>query len=443
MVQQSILGDFIADAVLSDFPEPVIHQAKIALMDTLGTGLAGAKSRASKIVRDMFLEFPMMPEEATLSGTGEKVSCLWAALANSVAASSLDADDGHRVALGHPGAIIVPAAIAVGERVKVSGKRLLEAIIVGYEVGIRAGMCLNRDHENTYYGSGTWGIFGSTAAASKILGLGRDESLNALGISEIHAPLALIMGWINLRKPPEVKEGIGWASFTGLASALLSQKGMIGSFSLHNRDPEETLTLGLGRDFEINKLYFKKYPACRWAHPPIDAALQAKNNYGVSAEQITRIRIYTFSKACHLQNPRPITIEEAQYSIPFLVGAALVYGKFGPSELNIKQLKDPLILAVAERVSLELDCQLNACYPNKTMARIEIFTQSGERIKISSENHTRGDFQSPLTSEELEEKFRIFAGISLEKKVVEELLQTTLVIETLEDISELTHHLTC
>lgn len=435
------LGAFIASSTIEDFPESVIKQTKWALMDTLGVGLAGSMGRASQIVGNLVSEFPMKPEEATIWGRGDRASCLWAAFANSVASSCLDADDGHRGALGHPGGVIVPAAIAVAERANASGKLLLEAIIIGYEVGIRAGICMNRNQEQTYYGSGTWGAIGAAAAASRILGLDKEACINALGITEIHAPLALIMGWIRLCKPPEVKEGMGWAALTGLAAAILASKGMVGTFSLQSENGCEDLTNDLGVDFEIGKLYFKPYPACRWAHAPISGVLRAKEEYNISASQVSGIRVRTFSKACHLYTKQPKTIEQAQYSIPFLVGSALVYGCVGPSELDMKKLNDPLVLAVADCVTVEFDAELDAYYPKQTMARIEITTKSGERIEIPPQSHTLGDFQTPLTPEEIREKFWIFAGRALPSDSVERLFETILDIENLENVKELTLHL--
>jgi 2-methylcitrate dehydratase PrpD len=380
----------------------------------------------------------MEPNESTVWGTGEKTSCLWASLANSVASSCLDADDGHRGALGHPGAVIIPPAIAMGEKAGATGALLLEAIIIGYEVGLRAGVVMNRNQERLFYGSGTWAAFGAAAATSKILGLSAEQCANALGIVEIHTPLALIMGWIRLRKPPEVKEGMGWASLTGLTAALLANKGMIGTFSLQEQEGGESLAHGSGERYEIPKLYFKKYPACRWTHPVIDALLKAKKEHALQPEHVARIHIRTFSNACHLHNPRPCTIEQAQYSIPFLAGSIMVYGRVGPSEMDEKRLHDPLILAVADRVVLEIDPHLNTCYPAQTMARVEITTTSGEKIEITPQDRTRGDFQNPFTQEEMEDKFRLFAGHRLAEPAVEKLLETALAVETLGDARDLT-----
>ncbi len=200
---------------------------------------------------------------------------------------------------------------------------------------------------------------------------------------------------------------------------------------------------GLGEDFEILRLFFKRYSACRWSYAAIDGVLQARKGHNLKAGQISRIRVHSFSQACYLDNPRPDIIEQAQYSIPFLAGSALIYGGVGHSELEERRLNDPSILAVADRVILELDSHLDSCYPKQTMARIEITTISGERIEIAPQSHTREDFQNPLTPEEMEEKFKIFAGHYLARQAVEELLKSILAVETLGSGGELTRQLAC
>jgi len=430
--------DFLVQARLENFPAAVVNQAKLALKDALGVALAGSKSRAARVVREFTTLFPMSPAEATLWGQPGRTSCLWAAWANAMAASSLDADDGHRRPLGHPGAVIVPAAVAAAERAGASGRQLLEGLIVGYEIGLRAGMFINRRHDQYYHGSGTWGGLGAAAAGAKILGLDGESCLNALGLAEGHVPLSLIMGWIEMRRPPEIKEGIGWGSLVGLSAALLAECGLLGTFSLADQAEGEVLTRGLGQDYQLLRLYFKGFPACRWTHAAIEGALKARAEHALKPEEVTRITVATHAKACRLDSARPRTIEEAEYSLPFLVGAALVHGRVGPAEVSQAGLADPAVLSLAERVKVELDPGLDAEYPQKTMACLEITTATGQKITILPRDRVSGDYQTPFTPEQLDQKFRAFAGHCLPAEAVARLSRSLAAVEDLAKVTELT-----
>lgn len=132
-----MIANFIFTTRLRDLPPEVVHQAKRCLLDILGAAFGGLEIKAGQIAI-RFSQTLGGPEEATVCGANTKKSYFAAALTNGILASALDVDDGHREALGHPGAVVIPAVLAVAERERTSGKELLEAIVVGYEIGIRA-----------------------------------------------------------------------------------------------------------------------------------------------------------------------------------------------------------------------------------------------------------------------------------------------------------------
>jgi len=436
--KNEFIADFITNARLADFPDRVIFKAKLVLLDALGVGLAGTSSRASEITRRFIASFPMGPEEARLWGRPGKTSCLWAAWANSVAASCLDADDGHREALGHPGGVIVPVAMALAERLRASGRDLLEAIVVGYEVGLRVGMFLNRDQVNTFYGSGTWTALGAAAAGARLLCLGPKECLHALGVAEVNTPLALIMNWISLRQPPEVKEGMGWGALTGLSAALLAEQGLLGVFSMPEQPGGEIIIRDLGRNFEITRIYFKQHSACRWTHSAIDGIIQALREHDLKQEMIQKIVIATHRKAANLDNPRPAWAEAAQYSIPFTVATALIHGRIGPDQMGRVGLSDQKVLALADKVIVECDTELDKRYPETSMARVTIKTTNSQTIVVLPKEWTKGDCQDPFTGPELEEKFRLYAGHILLAGRVDAIIKVVKDLEGLRRVDELT-----
>ncbi|MBW1712563.1 MAG: MmgE/PrpD family protein, partial [Deltaproteobacteria bacterium] len=174
-----LLEEFVLNRRGDDFPPQLIGLAKKCLLDMIGNIIAGGRTEAGQAARSFAAQFSGV-QEATIIGSAGTAQPILAAFANAVAGSALDADDGHRGALGHPGAVVVPAALAAAEVTGASGGELLEAIIVGYEVAIRAGLILNAAGEEVDYGSGAWGSFGAAAAGARLDRVSPQELLNAL-----------------------------------------------------------------------------------------------------------------------------------------------------------------------------------------------------------------------------------------------------------------------
>lgn len=432
----NIIVNFIRNSRFEDFPTNIIYLAKQSLLDNLGNLLGGFSTKASTRARKFASSF-LSPKDSTLFGNEKKIPCAFAAFANSLMASDLDADDGHRGAMGHPGAAVITASLAVSEKNGLSGKKLIEAMVVGYEIAIRMGVVANIDHTTRFYGSGNWCSFGVTAAVSKLIHLKAEECLNALGICEAHSPMAP-MGWMFSGDFSMTKEAIGWGALTGVCSPLLAKEGMTGTFSL--ADARETIMVTLGREYEFRKIYFKEHASCRYTHAAIDAILKLRKERIFRAEEIIQIKIGTFSYALHLNSQNPKSIHEAQYSIPFTVGAALVYGQVGPTEISEDKLWDERILAFAKKVHLYLDHDIQRSFPSSTLARVELILVDGTRFTVAPVP-TRGDYQNPFTEEELEDKFRRYGKKLLKGGDINEIISLIKNIEQAENISKITERL--
>lgn len=432
MTTKNILTDFITDSRYEDFPTEVIYLAKQAILDVLGNIIAGFPTKASTIARRFASNFTH-PQDSTLFGNERKVPCAFAAFANALMASDLDADDGHRGAMGHPGSAVITSSMAVSEKDGLSGKKFLEAIAVGYEIAIRMGAVANREHEKRFLGSGNWSSFGATAAVSKLTNLGRDQCTNALGICEAHSPTAP-MGWMFSRKYSMIKEAIGWGAFTGVSSALLAKEGMTGIFALGDENQEVMNTLGT--EYEFKKIYFKEHASCRYTHSAIDGVLRLKKETGFKDEDVVQINVGTFSFALGLSSQNPKTIQEAQYSIPFTVGAALTYGQVGPTEICEEKLRDDRILALASKVHLYLDPEAQKRFPSFILARVEVNFIDGAKLALDSVP-IRGDHQNPFTEQELDEKFRRFARILLKDEDIDKTISLVKNVERIENTRSL------
>ena len=235
MENNEITLNFIMESDWSKLPENVQHQAKRCLMDTLGALIAGNNTPVADLINS-FVKEQFKGDDATILVKGSKISASGAALVNGFANNALDIDDGYRSVKGHPGACILPVALAAAEIAPgITGEKLLTALVVGYEVAIRAGLIRHATYE-TYHSSGSWGAIGGAAAAGKILGLSREKLCHALGAAEYHAPIAPMMKCIEL--PGMGKDSIGWGCMVAMMSAMMADKGFTGIDPIFDDSPE-------------------------------------------------------------------------------------------------------------------------------------------------------------------------------------------------------------
>ena len=261
---------FIAGMTLADVPDRVRRRAGALLSDLAAVSVGGRPAPASRLALEYALA--VHPgEEATSLLDGRRLGVVGAAFANGVLANVLDFDDGHRLTKGHPGAVIIPATLAVAQLTDASPEQFLESVIVGYEIAIRAGIALHA-RDDSYHASGAWGGLGAAAAAARLLGLDESQTLAALGLAEYHAPIAHIMR--SCADPAMTKDACAWGASVGVSSALLAGRGFTSVRPEFLGGP-----LGdLGEHWRIEELYVKAYPCCRWSQGAIAAALAARSS---------------------------------------------------------------------------------------------------------------------------------------------------------------------
>jgi len=414
------VANFIATVSFNELPLAVVTQAKVVLRDNLGVLLASHRDAAVEVARRLATAMGGK-EESTLIGIGIKVPCNIASCVNALMASTLDMDDGaigmtgHR---GHPGAIIVPSSLAVAERENATGKALIEAIVVGYEVAIRTGWMMADafvagtppPHGSQQVLAGTPGTYGAAAAATKLLKLSIEKIVDTLGIAEAHCPFPSSETiW---QSTAMVKEACGWAAMTGVTAALLGEAGFGGPRTIYdlpkyNKKPWETL----GQEWEILGLYFKPYATCRCSHAILDGVVELTKEYNLKAGDIFQITVGVASPVTVMANYRPASIWEAQYSIPFAVGAALVDGEVGPGQIAGERLANGATLSQADKVKLVVDPEVNELWPGILGAKIKIKVKDGRKFE-TFKRYPKGEPQNPLSEQELSSKFmRLARGV--------------------------------
>lgn len=405
---------FIRDLKIEKIPDEVVHQAKRCLLDLVGASLAGAKVRGAEILLDFSLNQMKGPREATVIRSGRKLPSVPAALVNGFIVNALDIDDGYRKVKGHPGAAVFPTVLALSEKVSASGKAFLEALIIGYEIGIRAGEILHA-HYGYYHGSGSWGAIASAAAGGKLLGLSEEAMKNALGIAEAFAPLVPEMRAVEYPSMAP-KDGIPWGAMVGTSATLLAERGFTGIPSLLGDQKRNRDVFTLGKKFKILGLYFKPYPCCRWAQPSIEGFLSIRERAGLDPREIQSIVVRTFSEAKSLYSGPPVSLEEAEYSLAYPLAVAAVFGEFTPKYLSEPYFRNRDVLRMMGKITIKTDRRFQDPFPERCLSEVEVRTRKG-KVYCSEVRPARGDADLPLSDSELEEKFaRVTEGILREKE---------------------------
>ncbi|WP_457553660.1 MmgE/PrpD family protein [Desulfobacula sp.] len=425
--------DFLENFELDKIPKSVILEAKRAVLDTTGCMIAGIDTPLGEGLHKLSHRFEDK-NGVTVLGRKIPISPFMAAMCNSYMANAHDADDGHRRSRLHAGGIIIPAALAVAEETRSTGKAFLEAVIIGFELGHRAGMVTTT--WETYHGSAMGSTFGAAAASGRLLGLSSEQIINAMGIAEMQAPNCMLMGWIEAKKIPMVKEGMGWSAASGIMSAYMAQSGITGTLTIFKSDEKLSEIEKLGENFEISHRYYKPHPGCRWTHVPLQTLQTLMADKAINPEDVEKITIRTLTKAANLDDPSPSTMEDAQYSIPFVIAATLVDGEFGPGQMTFEKLHDPKILAVARKICIEAAPEFDKFFPGLIKNQVRVTTKQGNRFSAQSQK-VKGDENFPLSDREIKNKFTWLSRNRLEKGQAQSIIDDIWSLEEQPDINRL------
>jgi 2-methylcitrate dehydratase PrpD len=417
------LHAFVRDTSYEALPPAVQHMAERCLVDLAGTAAAGLATPMSQIIRNHAVRGFAAGEgaaRARLLFDGRWSSPMGAALAGAITIDSFDSHDGHVLTKGHAGVAILPALLAVidASPTPVSGAEFLTSLVIGYEVAIRTGIAQHATCPD-YHASGAWNSLGVVAVAGRHWKLDYERFRHALGIAEYHGPRSQMMRCIDA--PTMVKDG-DWGAMCGLSAAYLAADGFTGAPALViESDAVQDLWADIGERWRILEIYFKPYPICRWAQPAVEAALSLRREHAVDPAMITKIEIETFYEGVRLDQLRPATTEEAQYSLPFPVAAAIIRGKLSPNDVSGAALSDPEILAMSERIELLVAPDLNARFPAERYARARFHLADGQ-VLSSATLPARGDAEHPLSDAEIIAKFHELADGPLGPAKAKELL---------------------
>ena len=446
------LANFVVDLTYSDIPKAVLDHMKLCLLDTIGCGLFGSTLPWGKILAKFAKDLGGR-KESTLLGMGYKVSAPNAALANGTMIHGFELDDIHRLSIIHPGSVTLPAALAIGEtRKECTGKEFLTAMVAGYEVGLRVGMCVGASHlHRGYHPTGTHGTFAAAAAAGKILGLHEEKMIHALGIAGTQAAGLMAAQYAAMVK----RMHAGRASQSGVYGALLAERGLTGITDILEADyggyckvMGETRDLnramnGLGEDYEILNVGFKTFSSCGSTFTSLEALSQIMKDHGLKASEIKKITIRstTVTKLHVGWDYKPEGMTTAQMNLPYCLAVMALEGETFIDQFTEEKIRDPKVLGFIKKIEVipdqELD-RLGQDYRHATICQVE--TENGNLLEKRID-YAKGGPNNPITRQEVEDKFRKLAAKVLSEKKARDLYQTIQNIERLSSLTELARSL--
>lgn len=400
--------EFIHGLRYEDLPDAVVAQARRCLLDLIGTAAGGSTTDVAHIMRDHAAKHYGAGEKgARLLLDGRRVSPIGAALAGAALIDSLDCHDGHVLTKGHVGVAVLPALLAFAEAEYLSDEReFVTCLVLGYEIATRAGIALHATACD-YHTSGAWNALACAAIGARLLKLDAAQTRHALGIAEYYGPRSQMMRVID--HPTMLKDGSGWGAMAGVSAAYLAADGFTGAPAVTVEYPDAAeYWADLGTRWRILEQYFKAYPVCRWAQPAIEAALTLQRTHSIDAEQIATVQVHTFHEGTRLATRAPQSTDEAQYSLPFPVAAALVRGQVGAGEVTGAALNDRAILRLADDVELVEDAGYSRRFPAERWAHVTFVLHDGTEM-TSAPAIARGNPENPLSDTEILEKYQLLA----------------------------------
>jgi len=420
------VNDFIHTLNWRQIPAPVQAMTRRCLLDLLGVAASGTQTRLSHLIREhSFNHFGSSPvgSGSRILFDGRRCSPTGAALAGGMGIDSVDAHDGYRLCKGHAGCGVLPAALALLDyryADTAAADELLLSLLIGYEIACRAGVSLHASVAD-YHSSGAWVAVAAAAIGARVLGLGTRATGEALGIAEYHGPRSQMMRCVD--HPTMLKDGSGWGAMAGVSAALLARDGFTGAPAITVEALEQSHHWkNLGHEWLILQQYFKPYPVCRWAQPAIVAALQLLERYAFHTGEIQSVTIGTFHESCRLATTRPSTTEQAQYSLPFPVAAALVHREVTIKQIESDGLRDEQVLTLSDAIVLEEIAAFNDEFPARRFSQVTITLKSGQ-ILASGPTEASGDPELPLSDADIVAKFQQFAEPALGNKRCQQIKQ--------------------
>lgn len=415
------LARFAAGLSLADVPAPVVGRARNCIIDTVGVAAFGSRFPWSQAVARYASRFGSGGRCTVLGLPQLRLPAQMAALVNGSFAHAFEQDSLRKPGAGvHPGAVLLPAALAAAEQGGASGERLLLAFIAGCEVMFRIGAASKHSSEGLgFHAPGLTGPYGAAIAAGVVMGLSAEQLANALGIAG-----SLSSGLLAFTKSAgggEVKRlHLGRAAEAGVLAAGLAAEGFggpetilegrFGFLETYCRDADASkLTADLGERWEVERICIKAFPCHVTAHTPVESLRTLMAEHGFAGDDVENIRLSVSEKVLSHHDIRaPGDLMQAQYSVPFCVALALYRDPSDPRSFNEDALADARIAAACRGIVLQPHGE-EAGAKGAWQSRLELQLRDGRSFDVDRETF-RGAPEQPLDDAATDAKYRRLAA---------------------------------
>lgn len=344
-----------------------------------------------------------MKGDIPVVGSRNTYNLLGAAIAMGHSSNSFDIDDGHRQIQGHPDASFIAGVLAAAVSKNVKYKDFLSVLVVCDEATIRWALAMQKEY-GYLHSTGAYGAFGTALGEGLLLGFDEKQLNNALSIADFHAPMTPVMR--SVEYPSMNKDGVPFGALVGTMAVLETINGSTGKTHILEKPEYAEYLDDMGKVWHILELYYKPYTCCRWAHPSIKAIIDLMQEYSFRYTDVDRVTVHTFRSAVRLSKIEPANTDEAQYNIAWPLASALVYGDVGYQQVRDEAMKDSRVLAMMKRLAFVVDSDLDAQFPGKRLARVEVDLKNGNHYK-SKIYEAPGEPDNPeLNLGWIEDKFR-------------------------------------
>jgi 2-methylcitrate dehydratase PrpD len=455
----SAVVDFITSTSLADIPSDALDIGRRCIADGIGVMLAGSTTAASEILRAHVQEDGSRPEATTLGRDSFQTRAASAALVNATSGHAHDYDDtqlstaADRIfgLLTHPTIPPLAASLAVGERLGASGRTMVEAFLIGFEVECKIADAIFPTHyKQGFHTSGTIGAFGAAAAAAKLLKLNPAQLAHAIGITaSMSGGIRVSFG--TMTKPLHV----GRAAFNGVTAAELAAKGFTagadaldgqwGFFKVAGGGFDADRIVGvLGHPWTIVSpgVSIKPYPCGCLGHPTMDAMLTLMTQHDIKPEQIKKIRLRAGSNILNPLRYKTANTElEAKFCPPFMLSAVALRRKAGVHEFSDEFVRSAPVQAMMRRVDTVFDQEIENQGFVRMLSIVEVELEDG-RVLTQESGPYRGGPERPFTREELYDKFTECGSLVLPADRLDAIFERIERIEQVSNIRDFTTLLT-
>jgi len=431
------LAKYIVEAKYEDLPASVRKEGLRTLLNWVGVAVGGSHHETVDIAVSALSPFSG-PPQASLLGRKERFDIMNAAFINGVSSHIFDFDDTHLKTIIHPAGPVVSAILAFAEYHPVSGKDFLNALVLGVETECRIGNAVYPDHyDRGWHITGTAGVFGGAAATGKLLGLNEQQMIWALGLAASQ-PVGLRESFGSMNK----SFNPGRAANNGMTAAILASKNYTSSnemieakrgwaYTISTKQDFREITEGLGTRYETLLNTYKPFACGIVLHPAIDAAIQLRNQYKITPEQVDHVDLRVNPLVLELTGKKtPNEGLEGKFSIYHAVAVSIVEGAAGEKQFSNRAVRDPTIVALRSHVIPIVDASIKP-----EQVELTIVLKDGRKLNKRIE-HAVGSTEVPMSNSALEAKFADLADGILPKAQIARLMETCWNVEKLSSASD-------